>query len=125
MPANWATTQNNLGSALASLGDCAGGEPGLAALNEAVAAHRAALEVHTRETMPANWVSTTENLAHAEASVAIVTNDLALIHRAIDRMEEVIADYQAMQADYYIDKAQRNLAWMREVLDGMAPPSAP
>ena len=40
MPLDWATTQNNLGNALAGLGDR---ESGTARLEEAVAAYRAAL----------------------------------------------------------------------------------
>ena len=41
MPLDWATTQNNLGNALRTLGER---EAGTARLEEAVAAYRAALE---------------------------------------------------------------------------------
>ncbi len=46
VPLQWATTQNNLGNALRTLGER---ESGTARLEEAVAAFRAALEEWTRE----------------------------------------------------------------------------
>jgi Tetratricopeptide repeat len=46
VPLNWATTQNNLGNALWTLGER---ESGTARVEEAVAAYRAALEEKTRE----------------------------------------------------------------------------
>src|SRR5215213_6794316 len=49
VPLDWATTQNNLGTALQALGER---ESGTARLEEAVAACRAALEEWTRERVP-------------------------------------------------------------------------
>ena len=49
VPLDWATTQNNLGTALASLGER---ESGTARLEEAVAAYREALTERTRERVP-------------------------------------------------------------------------
>ena len=49
VPLDWAMTQNNLGSALQTLGER---ETGTARLEEAVAAYRAALEEYTREWTP-------------------------------------------------------------------------
>jgi Tetratricopeptide repeat len=49
IPLDWATTQNNLGTALSTLGER---ESGTARLEEAVAAYRAALEENTRERVP-------------------------------------------------------------------------
>ena len=60
MPLDWARTQNNLGTALATLGER---ESGTARLEEAVAAYRAALEERTRERVPLDWAQTQENLA--------------------------------------------------------------
>jgi tetratricopeptide (TPR) repeat protein len=48
-PLDWATTQNNLGTALVTLG---ARESGTARLEEAVAAYRAALEEWTRDRVP-------------------------------------------------------------------------
>ncbi len=54
VPLDWATTQNNLGSALASLGER---ESGTAKLEEAVAAYREALKERTRERVPLDWAT--------------------------------------------------------------------
>ena len=54
VPLDWATTQNNLGNALTTLGER---ESGTARLEEAVAAYRAALEELTRERVPLVWAS--------------------------------------------------------------------
>ncbi|MEM1079627.1 MAG: tetratricopeptide repeat protein [Pseudomonadota bacterium] len=48
-PERWATTQNNLGNTLSTLGDWKD-DPD--ALTRAISAFRAALEVHTRDTLP-------------------------------------------------------------------------
>jgi tetratricopeptide (TPR) repeat protein len=69
MPAQWAATQNNLGTALQTLGDRTREAEGLSALNEAVAAYRAALEVYTRRDMPSNWAMTQNNLGNALATL--------------------------------------------------------
>ncbi len=63
MPAQWATTQNNLGNALTTLGQRAGGEAGVSSLQDAVTAYRSALEVRTRADMPADWAATQENMS--------------------------------------------------------------
>jgi len=53
-----AVCQNDLGNALTRQGERQGSEAGLALLDEAVAAYRAALEVHTRAEMPVQWAMT-------------------------------------------------------------------
>ena len=55
-------TQNNLGTALGTLGER---ESGTARLEEAVAAYRAALEERTRERVPLDWAMTQNNLGNA------------------------------------------------------------
>ena len=62
VPLQWATTQNNLGTALQTLGER---ESGTARLEEAVAAYRAALEEWTRERVPLHWAATQNNLGTA------------------------------------------------------------
>jgi hypothetical protein len=59
VPLQWAGTQNNLGTALATLGER---ESGTARLEEAVAAYRAALEERTRDRVPLQWAGTQMNL---------------------------------------------------------------
>ncbi len=62
MPLDWATTQNNLGNALQTLGER---ESGTARLEEAVEAYRAALQELTRERVPLHWATTQNNLGLA------------------------------------------------------------
>ncbi len=64
MPLQWATTQNNLGAALRTLGER---ESGTARLEEAVNAYRAALQEMTRERVPLQWATTQNNLGNAQA----------------------------------------------------------
>jgi hypothetical protein len=62
VPLDWARTQNNLGNALARLGER---ESGTARLEEAVTAFRAALAERTRERVPLDWAMTQSNLGNA------------------------------------------------------------
>ena len=62
MPLNWATTQNNLGTALQNLG---GREAGTERLEEAVAAYRDALKEQTRDRASLGWATTQNNLGNA------------------------------------------------------------
>ena len=58
----WAATQNNLGNALATLGER---ESGTARLEQAVAAYTEALKERTRERVPLAWAATQNNLGQA------------------------------------------------------------
>jgi len=62
LPQEWATTQQNLGAALAEQGKRSEGAKAGELLNQAVAADRSALEVLTREKQPQQWASTKRNL---------------------------------------------------------------
>jgi hypothetical protein len=62
VPLAWATTQNNLGTALRLLGER---ESSTARLEQAVAAYHAALEERTRERVPLAWATTQNNLGTA------------------------------------------------------------
>ena len=85
MPLDWATTQNNLGNALGTLGER---ESGTARLEEAVAAYRAALEERTRERVPLDWATTQNNLGNALATLGERESGTA-------RLEEAVAAYRA------------------------------
>ena len=65
LPQAWATIQNNLGLALAALGERQGGPVGLQRLVEAVEAYRNALTVATRDDLPQPWARTQGNLGRA------------------------------------------------------------
>ena len=107
MPADWAATQNNLGSALQALGEREGS---LELLNEAIAAFRTALEVRTRADVPIQWARTQNNLGNA-------LGELGMRERNQERLAESVAAYRAalqvfeeIQATSYIETARRNLA---------------
>ena len=85
VPLDWAMTQNNLGNALARLGER---ESGTARLEEAVAAYRAALEERTRERVPLDWATTQINLGTALARLGERESGTA-------RLEEAVAAYRA------------------------------
>ena len=84
-PDDWATTQNNLGTALRTLGER---ESGTARLEEAVAAYRAALEERTRERVPLDWALTQTNLGTALQTLGERESGTA-------RLEEAVAAYRA------------------------------
>jgi tetratricopeptide (TPR) repeat protein len=83
-PLDWATTQNNLGSALRTLG---GRESGTARLEEAVAAYREALMERTRERVPLDWAQTQQNLGVALSTLGGRESGTA-------RLEEAVAAYR-------------------------------
>jgi tetratricopeptide (TPR) repeat protein len=62
VPLQWATTQDNLGTALQSLGER---DRGTRRLEEAVAAYGEALKERTRERVPLDWAATQNNLGSA------------------------------------------------------------
>ena len=84
MPLDWATTQNNLGTALQSLGER---ESGTARLEEAVAAFREALKEWTRERVPLDWAATQNNLGTALQTLGERESGTA-------RLEEAVAAYR-------------------------------
>jgi tetratricopeptide (TPR) repeat protein len=89
--ADWAATQNNLGNALRTLGERAGGEDGLAALNDAVTAYRGALEVYTRKDMPVGWATTQNNLGIALRTLGELVGGA----KGLSALNEAVAAYRA------------------------------
>ncbi|HEX2151317.1 MAG TPA: hypothetical protein VHG31_04885, partial [Stellaceae bacterium] len=79
------TALNLLGNALASLGER---ESGMARLEEAVAAYRAALTEYTRERVPLDWAATQNNLGSALLRLGERGSGTA-------RLEEAVAAYRA------------------------------
>ena len=94
VPLQWATTQNNLGTALSTLGER---ESGTARLEEAVSAYRAALQERTREKVPLDWAMTQNNLANALRA-------LGARESATVRLEEAVAAYRAALQERTRDK---------------------
>ena len=83
-PLQWATTQNNLGTALGTLGER---ESGTARLDEAVAAYREALKERTRERVPLDWATTQSNLGNALATLGERTEDAFKLEEARNAIE--------------------------------------
>jgi tetratricopeptide (TPR) repeat protein len=99
VPLQWATTQNNLGIALAALGKH---EAGTAWLERAVEAFRAALEEWTRERVPLQWAMTQNNLGTALVILGARTGQPDLLKKARDAItaaREVHRDAGVVQHD--------------------------
>jgi tetratricopeptide (TPR) repeat protein len=83
-PLDWATTQNNLGNALRTLGER---ESGTGRLEEALSAYRAALEERTRERVPLDWARTQNNLGTALWRLGERTGNVGLVIQARQSVE--------------------------------------
>ena len=116
VPLDWAMTQNNLGTALQTLGER---ESGTARLEEAVAAYRAALEERTRERVPLNWATTQYNLGNALASMAERTGDRGRMTAAIGCMRDAADVYRAGRVSYWLPIAERRVKAMEAALAKM------
>jgi tetratricopeptide (TPR) repeat protein len=103
VPLQWATTQNNLGNALETLGER---ESGTARLEEAVAAYRAALAERTRDRVPLQWATTQNNLGAALEILGERESGTA-------RLEEAIAAYRAALEEYTRDRVPLDWAMSR------------
>ena len=114
LPLDWAAMQNNLGAALATLGER---ESGTARLEEAVTAYRDALLERTRERVPLDWAMTQNNLGLALARLGERENGTAHLKEAIMAWEACLtvtasawptAWVQSVQS--HIDQAHSEIA---------------
>jgi tetratricopeptide (TPR) repeat protein len=104
VPLEWATTQNNLGNALDSLGER---DAGTARLEAAVAVYQEALKEWKRERVPLDWALAQSNLGNAlfhlgkrEASTAGLEAAVKAYQEALEEQtrEGVPLDWAATQA---------------------------
>ncbi|MDP3896179.1 MAG: caspase family protein [Mesorhizobium sp.] len=86
-PADWVTTQNNIGVALVDLASRLGEEP---LLRQAVAAHRLALEESPREKVPESWAWGQSSLANALLVLSERDNDPATFAEAVAAYRAVL-----------------------------------
>lgn len=115
VPLQWAMTQNNLGAALASLGERESRqEESIRRLAEAVTAYRAALTERTRERVPLDWAITQNNLG---AALSALGERESGREQSIRHLEAAAAAYRAAlteltneSAPHWHDTAQQNLA---------------
>ena len=85
VPLDWATTQNNLGNALRTLGER---ETGTERLEQAVAAYTRRSEERTRDRVPLDWATTQNNLGNA-------LKPLGAREAGTARLEEAVAAWDA------------------------------
>ncbi len=105
VPLQWATTQNNLGTALSRLGER---ESGTARLEEAVTAYQEALQERTRERVPLDWAATQNNLGIALRALGERKQDAALICEALGN-HLMVWEIFVEAAPYYAAMARDNV----------------
>ena len=106
VPLDWAATQNNLGVALATLGER---ERGTARLEEAVEAHRAALQEWTRERVPMDWASTQNNLGTALWRLGERERGTARLEEAVEAFRAALLEWTRERVPLRWPMAQNNL----------------
>ena len=104
--AQWATTQNNLGTALRSLGER---ESGTARLEQAVEAYRAALEERTRERVPLDWAMTQNNLGTALQSLGERESGTARLEQAVEAYRAALQEWTRERVPLDWAMTQNNL----------------
>jgi tetratricopeptide (TPR) repeat protein len=99
-------TQYGLGWALSSLDPMFASsgerEGGTARLEEAVAAFRAALQVHTREQAPLRWAATQNGLGYALTSLGQALMSLGKWEDGTAILEASVAAFQASLEEYRV-----------------------
>jgi tetratricopeptide (TPR) repeat protein len=105
-PLAWAATQNNLGNALARLGER---ESGTARLEEAIAAYRNALTVQTRERVPLDWATTQNNLGNALETLGERENSTARLEEAVAAHRDALKELTRERVPFDWAATQNNL----------------
>jgi tetratricopeptide (TPR) repeat protein len=117
VPLQWATTQNNLGNALSTLGER---ESGTARLEEAVSAYRAALEERTRDRVPLQWGMSLGNQGEAMICLADRKNDVVLATTAFEQINTAYETAQSGGHGTFADYYKGRLPEARSVLDRLS-----
>ena len=106
MPLDWATTQNNLGNALETLGER---ESGTARLEQAVAAYRDALQERTRERVPLDWAMTQNNLGTALRTLGERESGTARLEEAVTAYRDALKEQTRERVPLEWATTQNNL----------------
>ena len=106
VPLDWATTQNNLGNALETLGKR---ESGTATLQKSVAAYGEALKERARERVPLDWAMTQNNLGNALMRLGERESGTATLQQAVAAYGEALKELTPEAAPYWSEIAQQNL----------------
>ncbi|MDA7428672.1 hypothetical protein PGB28_09390 [Primorskyibacter aestuariivivens] len=113
----WATTQNNLGTALQTLGER---ETGTTRLEEAVAAYRDALEERTRDRVPLQWAFTQGNLCNIEIAFFGKTGDATHLDQAEANVRAAREVFEAAGATQYLAISDGQWAMITERRDAQS-----
>lgn len=105
-PLNWAATQNDLGTALATLG---ARESGTAHLQEAVEAFRAALHEFPRERVPHDWAMTQNNLGNALRRLGERESDTGLLEESVTAYRRALKEWARERVPLDWAMTQNNL----------------
>jgi len=121
----WATVQNNLGGALARLGER---ESGTVQFEEAVAAYRSALKEWARERAPLDWATSIGMQGRALVRLAERTWDAAMAETACRQIEVALETVRAgghvpRTANY--EALLREARQARDALRGIRKPKPP
>jgi tetratricopeptide (TPR) repeat protein len=111
VPLDWATTQNNLGIALSSLGER---EAGTARLEQAVNAFREALKERTRKRVPLNWAATQNNLGIALSNLGEREAGTARLEQAVNAFREALKERtsERVPLDWATSTGNQGVAFM-------------
>ncbi|MEL8055295.1 MAG: hypothetical protein AAGK66_04015, partial [Pseudomonadota bacterium] len=94
------------------------GEEG--ALQDAVGAYRAALEVRTRDAAPMDWALTQENLAlRFEAMADQGDNPRVRLEAGLEAVRGALEVFRQAGSTFNVEKAERLEAHLREKLAGL------
>ena len=108
-PPLWASTQNNLGNALAQMGQR---RLDTAPLEKAIEAYQAALEVFTRERLPLDWARTQNNLGSAFLSLGERQPMAGWFEKAIEAYSAALQVLSRKEAPLDWAAAQSNLGFV-------------
>jgi tetratricopeptide (TPR) repeat protein len=112
-PLDWAATQNDLGTALGTLG---GRESGTVRVEEAVAAFRAALEERTRERVPLDWAMTQNNLGAALWRLGVRESGTARLEESVAASRAALEEWTRERVPLDWATTQNNLGIARWIL---------
>ncbi|MGE4553356.1 MAG: tetratricopeptide repeat protein [Desulfovibrionaceae bacterium] len=112
-PLDWAMTQNNLGTALSTLGER---EDGTQQLERAVDAYRAALQEYPRAQTPLNWAKIQNNLGAALNALGERESGTQRLEQAVDAYRAALLERTRTRAPLQWAKTQINLGVALRIL---------
>lgn len=96
-------------------------ESGTTHLQESVTAFRLALEERTRERVPLDWAATQNNLGNALANLGKRESGTTRLQESVAAYRLALEEFKAGHAEYYVEKTQRSLEQVLELITKRAP----